>query len=759
MNGHILKVLLLGFVTACASCHTCSAQDEKLPPPSEDQRREVLKLLQEIYKSEYVAAETAEAKSELATKILDAANETADNAARYSMLKLAADIAVRAADSEIVNESIDLMDRFYEIDEPKIRLAALIGVAKNIDSQSEPAALSAVIGFCRRAIDRNDYVAAQQLLTISEGNFREAASRRELTELASRVKTLQLQFESVRDHLQKLLEDPDDQEANLAVGRFRCFDRNDWSVGLKNLARGSDETLREIAQLELASGNDTDRRTVIADRWWQYAENVEGEVAVRAKLHAGSYYKIAVDSLQGLERAKAATRLREAESLGEIAAIEMIAGGDAAPPKPAAPEPMNEWKVVYEMPASYSDVAVGGSGRYLIFRLDSLKKLAFFDVMKREITQYVPIESSDIRFTAGANEFFIATRPQNVLERWSLETFKRLSTVKLPLENPVEVVMMGSASEGPIYVGAQHGPGGFLNPRSLKPIPYQVVDHRYQRAGEIQGAGPESRVRASANGRAFAMWRTNVSPGGFRTYVLTDRILHTFYQHDTMGYIEPSPDGELMYTSRGVYTSQTKEYLANKGNFATSFRIPAVTGNYAVGVLRDDDRKKKNVNPIHILVSGQVDPILTIPDVSIRTGEYGDFHGRELMTLARRVYLLPNANLLITLPVSNKSLVLHYLDLEQELRESGVDFLYVASRAPTSVKSGGVYKYQLDVKSKQGDVEYEIVAGPSGMRVSNDGLVTWRTPRRGSEQQEAIVLIKDGNGQQTTHTFTVATTL
>ena len=50
-------------------------------------------------------AETAEATSALATKILDAATETADNAARYSMLKL-------AADSEIVKKSIDLMDRF-----------------------------------------------------------------------------------------------------------------------------------------------------------------------------------------------------------------------------------------------------------------------------------------------------------------------------------------------------------------------------------------------------------------------------------------------------------------------------------------------------------------------------------------------------------------------------------------------------------------------------------------------------------------------
>ena len=83
--------------------------------------------------------------------------------------------------------------------------------------------------------------------------------------------------------------------------------------------------------------------------------------------------------------------------------------------------------------------------------------------------------------------------------------------------------------------------------------------------------------------------------------------------------------------------------------------------------------------------------------------------------------------------------------------------MYVASRAPTDVKSGGIYKYQVDARSKDANIEYEIVAGPPAMRINTEGLLTWRTPRGRSEQHEVIIAIKDGNDQQVTHTFTVTT--
>lgn len=751
-----MRVFGFSVLLLVAVCARVSAQQVKLPPPSEEQRNEVMGLLSEVYKSEYVAAKTSKQKSSLASKILVAAKETKDNVARYAMLKLAIDIAVQAADTEIVTEAIDMMDQQYEIDEPAVRLSALSSTVKRINVSTEPAALDAVVQYSLAAIDRNDYESALTLLGGSTIYFREPSSRRTLNNLISRVRLLRSQYDNVSEHLDTLEDQPDDPEANLAVGKYRCFGRDQWPIGLRNLANGSDERLKAIATWELAGAEKGEQQVRIADGWWAYAESIEGEEARLSKLRAGAFYRLAASSLQGLQRAKAAARFREAQSLGDIPDVTPGVEPPADPPADDGPAPMTEPKVVYDLPAGFTDVVVGGSGQYLIFRLDALKKLAFFDVFAREVTQYVDIDTSDVRFTAGANEFFIAKRPENVVERWSLQSFKRLSVVKLPLEHPINALVMGSASDGPIYAGAQQGQGLFLAARSLRPIPFEVIDHNYNRVGELQGAGPESRVRASANGRVFAMWRTNVSPGGFRTYVVSDRLVHTFYDHDTMGYIEPSPDGELMYTSRGVFTNQTKEYLANEGNQATSFRVPAITGNYAIGIPRDDSQKKKKTNPVHILVSGQVDPILTIPDVSIRAGEYGDFHGREIMTLAKRVYLLPQADLLITLPESNKSLVLHRLDLEQELEDSGVDYLYVASRPPPAVQSGATYRYQIEAKSKSGDVEFEMVSGPSSMKVSKDGLVTWRTPRRSNEEHDVIVSIRDSGGQQRTHAFRVS---
>jgi len=749
MRGPALSLFLLLTLGGVVSAQ------EKRPAPTEEQRQQVMDLLREVYRSEYVAARTSSQKSALANKILKAAKETEESVARYAMLRLAADIAVQGADPDAVTEAIDQMDREYAIDEPAMRLAALTAMVKRINAGNERAALDAVLRYCSRAIDRNDFESVTTLLSESSIYFREPASRRTLTNLSARVELLQSQFAEVSEHLETLTQKPDDPAANLMVGKFRCFGLDEWSAGLRNLAKGSDELLKALAEWELSGAVSGEQQMRIADGWWAFAETAVGEEARAAKLRAGAYYQLAAASVQGLQQAKASARFREAQSTGEIPDLAQVAA-NVPEPGPDEAEPMPERKVVYDLPASYTDVAVGGSGQYLIFRLDTLKKLAFFDVFQREVTQYVDIETSDVRFTAGAKEFFVAKRPENVIERWSLESFKRLAVVKLPLENPIQSICMGSASDGPIYIGAQHGPGAFVASRSLRVIPYEVVDHQYQRPGEIQGAGPESRVRASANGISFAMWRTNVSPGGFRTYLIADRLIHTFYKHDTMGYIEPSPDGELMYTSRGVFTGQTKEYLANDGNFATSFRVPAITGNYAVGVPRNDKQKNKKVNPVHILVSGQSDPILTIPDVSIRPGEYADFHGKEIMTLAKRVYLLPQADLLITLPESNQSLVLHHLDLEKELEDSGIDYLYVASRPPTAVPAGATYRYQIEAKSKSGEVDFELVSGPPSMKVNREGLVTWRTPRRSNEDFEVIVSIRDESGQQQTHSFKVS---
>ena len=51
-----LWLICLAF--SCLFCRNGNAQIEKLPQPSEDQRLEVMKVLQEVYKPDYLAAES-----------------------------------------------------------------------------------------------------------------------------------------------------------------------------------------------------------------------------------------------------------------------------------------------------------------------------------------------------------------------------------------------------------------------------------------------------------------------------------------------------------------------------------------------------------------------------------------------------------------------------------------------------------------------------------------------------------------------------
>ncbi|MGI9473900.1 MAG: hypothetical protein ACR2NZ_20320 [Rubripirellula sp.] len=760
-----ILVLAVAWIAIAFHGDQVQAQVPKMPVPPEQARTRTLALLQEIYRPQYEKAKSQEDRSDLAREIVATAYETNDDpVAKYVMLRVATDIAVQAGDAETVVECIRQMALFYEIDEFEMRTSALTSTANRVTANTEEAMLPIVIDLCRDSIERREFDGAKELLRVMATRASGDETRRTISALSKRIDQVSDGFAIIADHLKTLEENPDDPTANLEVGSFWCFTERNWQTGLPHLAKSDDEGLRKAAELELAKAKDFQAQNRIADQWWSYAQSTDDPSRkAEVQIHAATYYQQALASLTGLQKVKASSRLKEAQLLGPIPPL-----GQAAKPNPAVRAdvggvgneivPLKQRVVTFDLPSGFTDMTIGGSGRYLIFLLNSLKKLAFFDVSKREVTRYITLESSDIRFAANAQSLFIAKRPANIIERWSLETFDREATVKLPFEHPIEVIATGYASSGPVYAGTEKGPGVFLNARSLRPLPYQIVDHQYQRPADVPGAGSTSRVRASANGRAYSFWRTQVSPGGFRVVVLDDRLGHMFYDHDTMGYIAPSPDGELMFTSKGIFTNQTKEFASNNELHSQSFHVPGIGGDYSISVPRNDNRGRnaKTTTSINVHVNGHTSPILTLPDITMRPGEYGDFHGREIMTLDRRIYFMPQYDVLITLPASNKSIVQHRVDLQKELEDSGVDYLYVVSRAPTTVKAGGTYKYQIETKSRLGDVKYEVVSGPPSMRVSKDGLITWRTSRRGTNNpQDVIVSITDASGQTITHTFKV----
>lgn len=321
------------------------------------------------------------------------------------------------------------------------------------------------------------------------------------------------------------------------------------------------------------------------------------------------------------------------------------------------PEDSDQIVIDLEMP--YETAVLGASGDVIVLLLTLKEKLAIFDVNARKIKHEIPLENANVKFCVGADSIYLAYPEPNTIERWSLKTYKKLKSSKLPFQNPIEHLVVGRDTNGPILAGAEHEPGMFLDGKSLRPIPTRVFDRQYQRVGQLPGAGPATRMRASANGKVFSIWGTSGSPGGFRTLVMKGNTVDTYYAHDTMGYIAPSPMGDLMYTAKGIYTTQTKEYAVNKELHARSFFIPAIDSEFSISLVRSDDRDAAAPARANIHVRGNPQPITTLPRIAFRPGGYGEFHNRAPMPIDLRIFLFAKRGLLLTLPETNRQIVYH----------------------------------------------------------------------------------------------------
>jgi len=103
----------------------------------------------------------------------------------------------------------------------------------------------------------------------------------------------------------KLEKDPDDAEANEAVGKFHCLVLGEWAKGLPFLEKGRDKELKALATKELAADpKDAPSRISVADAWWTQSARLKGTEAKAARSHAAALYR------QGAAEAPKADRKR-----------------------------------------------------------------------------------------------------------------------------------------------------------------------------------------------------------------------------------------------------------------------------------------------------------------------------------------------------------------------------------------------------------------------------------------------------------------
>ena len=109
--------------------------------------------------------------------------------------------------------------------------------------------------------------------------------------------------------LAALKSNPDDPAANLTVGRFRCFRRNEWQGGLPHLAKVANEKLAAAAQLDAAAGNNPKAQLKAADAWEKAAEGAKEDKQACVERAHFLYTSAVAVGLTGLELQQANNRL------------------------------------------------------------------------------------------------------------------------------------------------------------------------------------------------------------------------------------------------------------------------------------------------------------------------------------------------------------------------------------------------------------------------------------------------------------------
>jgi hypothetical protein len=326
-------VLATGMVSAAAALQSTSAAGDTQPVPSLDARDEARKLVREIYATDFDAALRQPARrAPLAQTLLGVAAETNDDAAaRFALLNEARLLAIEAGDLALTMQILDALEAAFEIPDSvkhQVRVQALRDSERAIapGPPSKSAAQQAV-ALCEGAVAVDDFDVARQALDSAARLARKARDvvlARQVTARLASLRRQEEEYRAAKKALEALVRDPNDAEANLLVGRYRCFTKADWDDGLVLLALGNDEDLRALAEAELAAPIEADQQVAIADGWWEWAENLpktDESLRDRIRDHAREWYEAALPDLTGLTRAKVESRLSDSAKTADGAVL------------------------------------------------------------------------------------------------------------------------------------------------------------------------------------------------------------------------------------------------------------------------------------------------------------------------------------------------------------------------------------------------------------------------------------------------------
>jgi hypothetical protein len=230
------------------------------------------------------------------------------------------------------------------------------------------------------------------------------------------------------------------------------------------------------------------------------------------------------------------------------------------------------------------------------------------------------------------------------------------------------------------------------------------------------------------------------------------------------GVAIPGPDGKVIYTDMGLFTTEMKLIgSASQQSSRSLLRIPATQGNYYLeieGIGRMDGIGKiEGAGKIAVCLAGDSRTLTTLPSIiDFKENQPMGFPpsmGRDPLSRDKRLHFFPDARLIIGIPTTNDRLILRQFDPLQALKDAKIDYLFVASSPVTTATRNGMYSYQIQVESKRGGITFTLESGPADMKITPSGKLMWKASAAAGDST-VIIRITDASSQEIFQTFKIS---
>jgi serine/threonine protein kinase len=289
-------------------------QTDVLPVPDEAARRKAAQLLRETFPEDFAQARSDEQKSAFAKQLLKQAAEISDDpVGRFVLLETVRKLAIEAREPVAGLKAIDLAAQHYEV-EPwsmKVDLLTVISQGPHGAAQRRVVAEHAA-QLTAEALEAQQFEAASALnkLAMSEAvKIRDVPMIQQIRTTSKEVNELLDLFGKYQAAKETLKKTPNDPQASLVVGRYKCLVRGGWDAGLPKLAAGSDQAIRNLAAKDLAKPDDVDQQVAVGDGWWELAQGESGVIQANLYRRAAYWYEKAALTATGLLKTKLDKRL------------------------------------------------------------------------------------------------------------------------------------------------------------------------------------------------------------------------------------------------------------------------------------------------------------------------------------------------------------------------------------------------------------------------------------------------------------------